>query len=504
MIRKLVSETVLYGGTTILVRLISYALTPLHTSVFAPASFGIISEFYAYAVAANVIYTYGMETAFFRFATKDKDQLHFHFSNALSTLIFSSIILSFCLYVFSEDISIALGHGEEGAKYVTWFAILFAVDAIVAIPFARLRLLHKAKKFALIKIINAVLILALNAFFLFFCKDVYEGKYLQDLKPFISEIYDPTLGLGYTFLANLIANVLLIPMHADAFFNFKLRLNFTFLKPAYIYGYPIMLSGLAFAINEAADRIFIKYLLPDNFYDGETSEWAVGVYAACYKLSIFITMAIQAFKYAAEPFFFSRAKDKNAPATYALILDYFIVFCCLVILLVMANISFLSSILIPNEAYWVGLPIVPFLLFANLFLGVYYNLSVWFKLTDRTIYGAYMSMIGAVITISLNILLIPLVGYFGSAIATFTCYFSIATISYLWGKKYFEVPYNIKSALTNLIVTAALLIGVFNLELSNTLLELLIKNLLVLVFLLFLYFKYKGKISSLMSKVEKR
>lgn len=503
MIRKLVSETVLYGGTTILVRLISYVLIPLHTSVFAPASYGIVSEFYAYAVAANVIYTYGMETAFFRFATKNKEDLHFHFSNALSTIILSSVILSFFLYIFSVDISVMLGHGEEGAKYVTWFAILFAVDAIVAIPFARLRLLHKAKKFALIKIINAVLILVLNAFFLFFCRDVYEGKYLQELQPLIVKIYDPTLGLGYTFLANLLANILLIPMHAEAFFNFKFRLNFTFLKPAYVYGYPIMLSGLAFAINEAADRIFIKYLLPYDYYPGETNEWAVGVYAACYKLSIFITMAIQAFKYAAEPFFFSKASDKNAPATYALILDYFIVFCCLVIVLVMANLTIISRELVQNEAYWVGLPIVPVLLFANLFLGVYYNLSVWFKLTDRTIYGAYISMIGAVVTISLNILLIPILGYFGSAIATFACYFSIAIISYLWGKKYFVVPYKLGSAFINLIVTAFFVIGISYFRVTDILLELLYKNLLVLVFLLFLYFKYKDKLSSLMASKEK-
>ncbi len=500
MIRKLVSETVLYGGTTILVRLISYALTPLHVSVFAPESYGIVSEFYAYAVAANVIYTYGMETAFFRFASEQKEKIGHFLSNALSTLITSSIILSLLLFLFSQPLAVSLGYEESGAKYITWFAILFAVDAIVAIPFALLRLEHKAKRFAFIKISNAFLILFFNAFFLYFCRHIHEGRYLTDWKPYIDIIYRPEIGLGYAFLANLIANLLLIPMHAPVFLKFNFRLVWEDLRPMYVYGYPIMLSGLAFAVNETADRIFIKYLLPENFYEGRPSQYAVGVYAACYKLSIFITMAIQAFRYAAEPFFFARAKDKNAPSTYAFILDYFVVFCCLVIVFVVANLSILSQLLIPNKAYWEGLPIVPLLLFANLFLGVYYNLSVWFKLTDNTIYGAYMSMIGALVTIFLNIALIPLLGYYGSAIATLACYFSIALISFFWGKKYYPVPYKVESALGNILITAFVVSAMFLLKPDSFIYEIGIRNAIAFAFVLVIFVKYKKRLSSIFAR----
>ena len=500
MIRKLVSETILYGGTTILVRLISYALTPLHVTVFTPDNFGIVSEFYAYAVLANVIYTYGMETAFFRYASSKKENIDHYLSTALSTILTSSFLLSFLLFLFAEPLAIMLGYAESGAKYITWFAILFAIDAIVAIPFALLRLEHKAKRFAFIKIGNAILILLFNVFFLYFCRHIYEGRYLSELKPLIAHIYKPEIGLGYAFLSNLFANALLIPMHIPIFLRLKFKLNWSDLKPLYLYGYPIMLSGLAFAINETADRIFIKYLLPDDFYSGKPNQYAVGVYSACYKLSIFITMAVQAFKYAAEPFFFSKANDKDAPSTYALILDYFIVFCCVVIVFVVANLSILSPIIIPNKDYWDGLPIVPILLFANLFLGVYYNLSVWFKLTDRTIYGAYMSMIGASITVISNLLLIPYFGFYGSAIATLLCYFGIALISLLWGKKYYPIPYKTNSAMLNLGVAAIFVTIMFFWITDETYKELVYKNTLFFIFVTLVLVKYKAGIFSLLKK----
>ena len=493
MIRKLASETAIYGGTTILVRLISYALTPLHVKVFAPESYGIISEFYTYAVAANVIYTYGMETAFFRFASKKNADINQNFNTALSSLLCTSLFFSLVLYLFSKNIAIALGY-PDGVIFVKWFSILFAVDAIVAIPFARLRLLQKPIRFATIKILNGVLILLLNAFFLYFCRHIYEGKYLVELKPFINSFYNPKLGLGYAFLANLIANLMLIPLHYDSFLQLKFSLKLSKLKPFYLYGLPIMFSGLAFAINETADRIFLKYWLPSNFYEGEPNQWAVGVYAACYKLSIFITMAIQAFKYAAEPFFFSQAEDKNAPKTYASILDYFIIFCCIVIVAVVANIHILSMLLIPNEAYWIGLSIVPILLFANLFQGVYYNLAVWYKVTDKTKYGAYMSGVGAIITILANFLLIPVIGYLGSAWATLSCYFSISVISYLLGKKYYPINYDLSSSLKSLILTVLAVLLIYYINESDFFMELLYKNLLVVFYLSLLLLVHKKKL----------
>ncbi|UZR94340.1 lipopolysaccharide biosynthesis protein [Chondrinema litorale] len=500
MIRKLASETAIYGGTTILVRLISYALTPLHVTIFAPESFGIISEFYTYAVAANVLYTYGMETAFFRLASKKSADKAYCFNTAFSSVLLTSILFSSILYLLSKEIAVILGY-PDGVIFVKWLAILFAVDAIVALPFARLRLLQKPIRFASIKILNAILILLLNAFFLYFCRDVYEGKYFVGLQPLVNTFYNPELGLGYAFLANLIANMMMIPLQYDAFLQFKFRLRLKDLKPFYKYGLPIMFAGFAFAINETSDRILLKYWLPKGFYDGEPNQWAVGVYSACYKLSVFITMSIQAFKYAAEPFFFAQAEDKNAPKTYASILDYFIIFCCVVIVLVVANLHILSMILVPNKEYWVGLGIVPILLFANLFQGVYYNLAVWYKVTDRTQYGAYMSAIGAVITVTANFFLIPIIGYMGSAWATLLCYFSICVMSYLWGMKFYPINYNLSSSLKSLFLTVIVILGIIQVNESGIFMELIYKNLLALSFLALLFFIHKSKFSFILKKI---
>ncbi|MDW7694757.1 polysaccharide biosynthesis C-terminal domain-containing protein [Flammeovirgaceae bacterium SG7u.111] len=493
MLKKLASETAIYGGTTIMARLLNYALVPLHTGVFAPGSYGIVSEFYAYAAVLNVLFTYGMETAYFRFATREGGDETKSFNSAVSSLLTTSLLFSGILIAFSSSIAQALGY-PDGQKYIVWFALLIGIDAIVAIPFARLRIQHKAKYFALAKLGNICINFGLNIFFLIFCKGVFEGKYLASLQPMISSFYDPELGLGYAFLANLLANAMLVPILLPVFRTLKYSLNMSQLKPMLIYGFPIIFSGLAFSINEVSDRVLLKYLLPADFYPDKENMDAVGIYSACYKLSMFITLAVQAFRFAAEPFFFAKAKDKDHKEAYSIVMNYFIIACCLMLVAVMANVDWLSRIFIRDKAYLVGLGVVPILLMANVFLGIYYNLAAWFKITDRTYFGAIISSIGALFTISFNFYLIPHIGYFGSAWATFTCYGSMMLLCYLLGRKYYPIPYRVLSGLFYLLLAGAMSWATTQLDFGSFFMNLLANNLLLLTFLAVVFLKERKKI----------
>ncbi|MBX2842310.1 MAG: polysaccharide biosynthesis C-terminal domain-containing protein [Flammeovirgaceae bacterium] len=483
MLKKLASETAIYGGTTILVRLINVALIPLHTGLFQPEGFGLIAEFYAYAIAANALYTFGMQTAFFRFSTKKGGNQQENFNLIFSMLLITSFVLSGSLIFFSKEIAVVMGH-PSGQRFIIWFALIFAIDALLAIPFAQLRVLGNAKQFALAKIFNIVIIFFLNVFFIWFCKEVHDGNFFIGLQGIIASFYDPNLGSGYVFLANLIGNGLLLFVFWKTYASFRFTIKPSQQKALLIYGIPILFSGLAFAINESADKIFIKYWLPDNFYSNFNSMEAMGIYAANYKLSIFITLGIQAFNYAAEPFFFSRAEDKNSKEAYATVMKYFIIVCMIVMTGVCANLDWLKYF-IPNQVYWVGLNVVPILLLANVFLGIYYNLSVWFKVTDKTYFGLYFSVFGAIITIVLNNFLIPVIGYTGSAISTLFCYFSMTVLSFFYGRKNFFVPYHLKSAFIYVVGFGLISFFVFWINLDQSILNIIVKNA-ILVFLVLL------------------
>jgi O-antigen/teichoic acid export membrane protein len=453
VLKKLAGETAMYGLSSIVGRLLNYLLVPLHTAVFLPGEFGVNAKLYAYVAFLNVLYTYGLETAYFRFASKSKDDSFYHV--ALTSIILTSSLLSGLIMLFSPQIADALGYPER-AHLVRWLAIIVAIDAIVAIPFARLRLQKKAKQFALARVANILLTVFLNIFFLVFCKDIYEGKYLSGLQPLIRTIYYPSLGIGYIVLSNLIANAAFFLLLYRSFAFFRFRLDKQMLQSMWIYAYPILIMSLAGTTNLMTDRILLDSMLPDNFYPGKTSAEALGIYSGCYKLSIFMTLAIQAFRYAAEPFFFSQAEDKNAPGTFALVTKWFIVVCAVIWLGVSVNLDIIGLFLRSAE-YREGLVVVPVLLLANLFLGVYYNLSVWFKLTDRTYYGTWITLTGAAISVIGNILLIPVLGYMGCAYTFLLSCLVMTTTCYLLGNKHYPVPYDVKSAAIY-IISAGILI----------------------------------------------
>ncbi|UOG74446.1 polysaccharide biosynthesis C-terminal domain-containing protein [Hymenobacter tibetensis] len=459
--KKLASQAAIYGVSSIVGRVLTYFLVPVYTARFAPAEYGVVTDLYAYVAFFNVLYTYGLETAYFRFANRpgtDRDKLY---SQVLSLLLLSSTALSGALILLATPITEALRYpGQE--RYIVWLALILGIDSVVSIPFARLRLENKARKFAGVRLTNIVVNVLLTLFFVVFCPDVLAGKYLPQLHPLVEAFYIPQLGVGYVFLVNLLANVLYIPLLWRELSDFRFRLDWLAVPSLWRYGYPIMIMGLAGMVNEMLSRLMLKYWLPEGFYPGQSNLAALGVFGACYKLSIFMQLVIQAFRYAAEPFFFSQSNERNSPATFALVLKWFTLCCALIFVGVSLNLDWLGKLFLQRAEYREGLIIVPILLLANLFLGMYYNLSVWFKLTDKTYYGTTISLGGAVLTIGLNFLLIPVLGYLGSALATLVCYFTMAVICWRLGERHFPVPYPMaRLAGWLLVATAVVAVGWF-------------------------------------------
>ncbi len=454
ILKKLAGETALYGLPTIAGRAIYFLLVSVHTIAFTESETSIQVELFSYVAFLQVLYTFGMETSFFRFASRDDFKTYYN-------LIFSAVIsvsLGFTLLfiLLATPITQALDYpGKE--SYIIMLALVVAIDGLVAIPFARLRIQRRPRRFAFVRMVNILLNVLLNVFFLIFCKDIYEGKYLSFLQPVIQWIYYPSFNVGYVFLANLLANLALLPLLWDLFRDFRFYLSQKLFGPVWKYGYPILIMGLAGTITIMFDRLTLKWLLPEGFYPGRTSKEALGIYGTCYKLAILMNVVIQAFRYAAEPFFFSQSSDKNAPTTFALVMKWFVIACCLIWVTISVNLNWISPLFLRRPGFREGLAVVPYLLLGNLFLGVYYNLTVWFKLTDRTYYGTWLTFLGAGVNIILNILLIPFIGYMGCAIAFMLSCAAMMVACYMLGQKYFPVPYQLASA-TGYVLGAGILI----------------------------------------------
>jgi O-antigen/teichoic acid export membrane protein len=434
-IKKLAGETAIYGLGTIVPRLFNFLLLPLHTAVFAPEAYGIITYLYAFVAFINVVYMWGMETAYFRFATRPGADAKQVFNLAQTVVVTISFSLSLLFIAFKYPLASYLNiSGNE--QYITWLAGIMAIDALVAIPFARLRLEKKPITFASAKIINVVVLLVLNYYFL-------------------RVQYDEKIGIGYVFLANLLGNAVLILFFLKQLAEWRPTYHREITPAMFSYAYPVMLTGVAGMINEMFSRLTLEWWLPQNFYPGKDATYALGVFGACYKYAVFMNLAVQSFRFAAEPFFFSHAQDKKSPELFAQVNHYFVIAGCMILLAVSLNLDILKYIL-GDAQYWEGLVVVPILLTAYLFLGIYYNLSVWFKLTDRTYFGTLFSVGGAIVTIAANYLLIPVLGYLGSSLGALLCYTSMAAACYATGQKYFPIPYRIGKSL--LYILSALLI----------------------------------------------
>ena len=406
----------------------SFILVPLYTSLLPKEEYGQITVIFSYMIFFNVILAYGMETSFFRFYTKEDNKNSVVETSTVS--IFWSTILFLTLgLIFKSQLSEWSG---IGAQYVTYAIWILALDAFVIIPFSKLRAQGKSGKYAIIKILNVVIMLAFNVFFLTILPEINE----RNPSSFLGSIYFEDFQIGYIFVSNIIASLFTFLILSDNYFRIKWHFNFKLWKKMMRYGWPILFAGIAFAINEHIDKILLEYLLPPN-----TATAQVGIYGAIYKLGVFMVLFRTAYTLGIEPFFFSYAHNENAPQTYAMITKYFVIFGAFIQLGVVVFADVLKVIMIQDSSYWEAMKVLPLIILANFFLGIYTNLSVWYKLIDKTYIGAIISIIGAAVTIALNFLLIPSIGYFGSAIATLAAYSTMMLISYSWGNKYYPIPY---------------------------------------------------------------
>lgn len=447
ILKKLASQTAVYGLSSVLGRMLNYLLVPLYTSVFEPGEYGVVTELYAYVAFLNVFFIYGLETAYFRFSSQSKEYNYFNLS--LTSILITSTVFAGAIFLFSSEIASSLNY-PENENLIEWLAIILAVDAIVAIPFARLRQEGKAYNFAVYKLLNIGINIFLNLFFLIICPEIVKNN----PDHIVSNIYNPDIGIGYVFLSNLIANGLYLLFFTTTWLQFRFTFNTIEWKRMMKYAWPVLIIGFAGVTNEMLSRAILKYRLPEGFYEGYSNLESLGIFGACYKLSVFMTLAVQAFRYAFEPFFFAQAADKDSPKLFAQIMYWFVIFTAFSWLLISVFLPQIAPIFLRQASYLEALDTVPWLLGGGLMLGIFYNLSLWYKLTDKTLYGAYISIIGAIATFVLNWVLIPVIGYMGSAIATFFTYFLMVLISFLLGKKHYPVPYEIWKILGFIMLAA--------------------------------------------------
>ena len=432
-LKRLASQTAVYGLSSIIGRFLNYLLVPLYTYTFVPADYGVVAEFYAYMGFLAVLMTFGMETGYFRFRAKGDDDASTVLATVLRFLILANGALLLLAVVFQQPVADLLRHPQH-PEYIWWVAAILAMDAVGNAAFARLRAEDRALQFAGIKLIEIGANIGLNVFFIVLCRRAFE----TDPSSFLGQLWNPAIGVGYVFISNLAASVLKLLLLTPQFRGALTGFDGALFKRILRYSLPMVVIGTAGIVNEMLDRAALKYLLP---YDDATNMAQLGIYSACYKLSILMTLFIQAFRYAGEPFFFSYAKQQDARQMYALVLNWFVIFCVLIFLLVTLYIDVFQYFV--GSAYREGLFVVPVLLLANLLLGVYVNLSIWYKLTDRTLMGAWVALVGAGITVLCLWLLVPAFGYEGAAWAHLACYSTMVVLSYGLGRRYYPVPYDV-------------------------------------------------------------
>ena len=458
-IKKLVSQTAWYGLSSIAARFISYLLVPYLTYKFTESAYGEMSMVYSFIPFLNVIVSHGMETAYFRFGTKENELKIYHTSSFSMLMVTALVIMA--LIHWSAPVAQILqitAHPE----YITLIAWVVALDAITTIPFSRLRLQERPKKFAFIKIGGIVVNILATYFFISFLPQYIQAHPTH----FLNSIYKPDWPVGYILMAGIIQNVFVLLLLKKEMGALRFSFDFDLWKQMMLYALPLILVGLGGMINETLDRIMLGWWAPGG--SPEANKAIVGIYSACYKLAILITISVQAFRMGAEPFFFKQAESDNAQKTYARVMKFFVITLCIMFLMVVLYLDIWKEF-IRNPAMHVGLKVVPILLMANIFLGIYYNLSIWYKLSNKTMAGAWITLLGALLTIVINYLAIPYYGYMASAWATFFCYGAMMVVSYKWGQKVYPVPYATKKLIAYFII-ALIVYGI------NTLIHLVSQN----------------------------
>jgi O-antigen/teichoic acid export membrane protein len=482
-VKRLAGETAIYGLGTMVPRFLNYLLVPLYTIyVFTQAQYGQVTLLYSYVAILLVILTFGMETAFFRYANKSEDPLKV-FNTATWSIILVAIVFIVLVLIFLKDIARLIEY-PSNVDYVFLVAVIIALDAITAIPFAYLRFKNKALRFSGIRIISVVITISLNLIFLLGIPYYFGDKYVE------LPIYRNLNLVSFVFISNMIGSFSTVLMLWKEFRILRFQISTDLLKKMLSYGLPILIISLMFMISEVADKILLKYLYPDS----SMADAQLGIYAACYKLAIIMMLFIQMFRYAAEPFFFSEAKKEDAKQTYSKVMTYFIGFTWAIFLMVTLYIDIFKFFI--GEKYWQGLEVVPIILSSKLLLGVFYNLSVWYKLTNKTTYGAIIATTGGILTIVLNVILIPEYGYIGSAWANFVSNLVIMLISYLWSRRVYKVNYELLSIFIYSLL--AFLIYILSIKINIT------SNVAHYIFVSFMFIIYISVVVFMEIKKNKR
>jgi len=426
VIKKLAGETALYGLSSILARLVNFILVPLHTAVFKErGDYGVVGQIYGWIALGVVLYTLRLETAYFRYASQDPRSASYR---TIKTSIAGIALMgSSLIFLFSGPIAVFLDIGGYGFL-IRLAAGIIALDALCELPFARLRLEKRPRRFVAIKTINILLNVALNFFFLWWLPGRGAGS------------FDESQLVSYVFLANLIASTVTLMLLSKEFLTEGFALDRKEIKKVFNYSLPLLIVGLAGVIDDAMTRQFLGWLAPGTLAEKQIQ---MGEYNACVKFAVFISLFVQAFRYAAEPFFFKHMNHENARQDYSRITTWFTRFLMLGFVVVLLYLDFYKNLIVRTPEYLRALGIVPIVLLANVCLGIYYNVSNWYRLTDRTQYGMYSALVGVGLTLGFNLLLVPRYGYMGTAWSMLICYFGMTLITYIWGQKYYPVPYEL-------------------------------------------------------------
>jgi O-antigen/teichoic acid export membrane protein len=442
-IRKLAGETAIYGGAHIVGKLINFLLVPIHTATFSDVEYGARSFLYAAIPLLSVLMTYRMEVAYFRFGTENKNTENIAFATSAVSILISTIVISALLFLAVPFIADSQGFSTQ--HYLFYLAIgILSVDAINTILYAKLRLDGRPIQFAIANLSGVIVTVVCNLFFLIYAPTT----------SFFEGWYSPTFGIGYIFLANLLGSftslLLLSPLFRKIRFSSIDRATWVKMRK---FAVPLILVGLSFVVNETFDRLIMNSIAPGD--TPEARKAATGIYSGVYALTMFIALFRQAFQYAGEPFFFNQKTTANAQQIYADVTQFFTVIVAVAFLFVMLYLDLLKLLLLRNESYWAGLHVVPILLLANLLLGIYYNFSVWYKVTDRTEWGAYISLIGAAITVVFNLIFIPKYSYTAAAWVTLAAYSTMTFLSYWIGQRHYPVPYAIGKMVISVLLAVS-------------------------------------------------
>lgn len=456
--KKFAGQTALYGLSTIAGRVLSFFLTPVYTRAYSAKVYGVFGNLYSYASMLNALLAFGMETTFFRYLNKRPDDKQLVYNNAFGAILSISAVFLLLTFPFAGLITgwIRIDSSTPFAEYILYtkyFIGILIIDALCVIPFAKIRADGRPGRYGLVKFLNIVIFVGLNLLFIYGFPLI--EKYNLPGSAWLVTWYHKGW-LGYVFLSNLIASIATMLMLLPEFLKLRPKFSRELFVEMLVYSWPVLVANISYLVNENLDKILLGKLLPVN-----ESATQVGIYTACAKISIFLSIFVNAFRLGAEPFFFSHAKNKNAKQTYARIMTYFIIAVCLIFVALVANIDILKYFIKGKDAtqaavYWSGIKVIPVLLFGYVSLGIYMNLSVWYKLTDQTKYGLYISGVGALVTIVLNVIFIPSYGYIASAWISLTAYSSMMVLSYIWGQKNYPIPYDIKKNLAYIIISAAL------------------------------------------------